>query len=119
MPYNRGALYFADLDARIRAKSKGQRKLDDFLRPMFVSREKGVRFDHDAWMAMLTRELGKSAAEEFPRVILQGEMLTPAKNAFGPCFERRPKTYDVAGTAVSGYEWVRIAGIPENTCRAW
>ncbi len=119
VPYNRGALYFADLDARIRAKSNGKRRLDDLLGQVFRSREAGVRIDHAAWKALVTKELGPSAADEFESVILEGRMLTPAPDAFGPCFERRPKTYDVDGEKVEGFTWVRVQGIAESVCRQW
>ncbi|MBA3905047.1 MAG: hypothetical protein C0522_15450, partial [Rhodocyclaceae bacterium] len=119
IPYNRSSLYFASLDARIRAKSSGKRKLDDMLRPMFVSRQQGVRFDHDAWKKMLARELGPDAVAEWERVILEGEMFIPESNAFGPCFRRTPKTYSVADKPVEGYAWVRVPSVPDATCRTW
>jgi predicted metalloprotease with PDZ domain len=97
VPYNRSALYFADLDAKIRAKSGGKRKLDDLLAPMFVSREQGVKFDHDAWKAMVGAELGPEAVATFEAVVLNGEMFTPEAGAFGPCFTREATTYKVGG----------------------
>jgi len=119
VPYNRSSLYFASLDARIRAKSGGRRKLDDMLKLMFASRQQGVRFDHAAWTAMLTQELGPETAVEWEKVILDGEMFTPDSNAFGPCFRREAKSYIVDGKAVDGYAWVRVAGVPDATCRKW
>lgn len=119
VPYNRSALYFADLDAQIRAKSGGKRKLDDLLAPMFVSREKGVRFDHDAWKAMVTAELGPQAVETFEKVVLGGEMFTPDAGAFGPCFTRKATTYKVGEATLDGYEWTRVASVPDATCRRW
>lgn len=119
VPYNRSSLYFASLDARIRAKSDGRRKLDDMLKPMFVSRKQGVRFDHESWKAMLGRELGPAAVAEWERVILGGEMFTPESNAFGPCFRRTPKTYTVENKPVEGYAWVRVPSVPDATCRTW
>ncbi len=119
VPYNRGALYFADLDAKIRAKSGGKRRLDDLLAPMFVSREQGVTFDHEAWKAMVGRELGPEAVATFEKVVLGGDMLVPDAGAFGPCFTREPATYEVGGAHVQGYRWVRVASVPEATCRSW
>ncbi len=119
VPYNRGALYFADLDAKIRAKSGGKRKLDDLLAPMFVSREKGVRFDHAAWTTMVSAELGPQAVETFEKAVLGGEMFTPDAGAFGPCFTRQATTYKVGEAMLDGYEWVRIASVPDATCRRW
>ena len=119
MPYNRGALYFADLDAKIRAKSGGKRKLDDLLAPMFVSREKGAAFDHEAWKAMVGGELGPDAVATFEKVVLGGEMFVPDAGAFGPCFTREPAAYDVGGVQVQGYRWVRLASVPDAVCRGW
>ncbi len=119
VPYNRGALYFADLDAKIRAKSGGKRKLDDLLAPMFVSREKGAAFDHEAWKAMVGGELGPDAIATFEKVVLGGEMFVPDAGAFGPCFTREPAAYDVGGVQVQGYRWVRLASVPDAVCRAW
>jgi hypothetical protein len=119
VPYNRSALYFADLDVKIRAKSGGKRKLDDLLAPMFVSREQGVKFDHDAWKAMVGAELGPEAVATFEAVVLNGEMLTPDAGAFGPCFTREAATYKVGEASVEGYRWTRTASVPDATCRAW
>lgn len=119
VPYNRGALYFADLDAKIRAKSGGKRRLDDLLAPMFIRREQGVTFDHEAWKAMVGRELGPEAVAVFEKVVLGGEMLVPDAGAFGPCFTREPATYEVGGAQVQGYRWVRVVSVPEKVCQSW
>src|SRR5262249_10901732 len=39
--YTRGSLYFADVDAKIRAASDGRRKLDDVILPLFERRRRG------------------------------------------------------------------------------
>ena len=115
----RTATYLADLDARIRARSKGKRKLDDMLAPMFVSREKGVRFDHASWKAMVVKELGPLAAVEFEDRILEGKPWTPVANAYGPCFIRVARTYEVDGKPVEGFGWDRVKGVPDATCKRW
>ena len=119
VPYMRTATYLADLDARIRARSKGKRKLDDMLAPMFVSREKGVRFDHASWKAMVVKELGPLAAVEFEDRILEGKPWTPVANAYGPCFIRVARTYEVDGKPVEGFGWDRVKGVPDATCKRW
>lgn len=119
VPYNRGALYFADLDARIRAKSKGERRLEDALQPVFVAREQGQRFDHAAWKAFVVRELGPGADEEFEARILRGELFKPDPNAFGPCFALTPRTYDHEGETLAGWAFVRNPGVSDATCRQW
>jgi hypothetical protein len=119
VPYNRAALYFADLDAKIYAKSKGERRLMDVLQPMFRWRNQGTAFTQAAWIAMLDLELGPAAVAQFKSVILEGKDIAPVADAFGPCFERRERVYDADKESVLGYEWVRKRGVDEATCRAW
>jgi hypothetical protein len=119
IPYSRSALYFADIDSQIRAKSGGRRQLMDALQPMFRSREKGVRFDHAAWKALLTKELGADEAARWQRIVLDGELFTPDAHAFGPCFVLKPAKYEFQGQPLDGYSFERAAGVPEAKCLAW
>lgn len=116
-PYRRSAMYFHDLDARIRAHSGGRRTLDDLVFPMFLSREKSERFDTATWIAMVTRELGPQEAGRFERLILAGtDTLDPRSDAFGPCFTREATRFDKGGTRIMGYRWVRAAGVADARC---
>ena len=118
IPYVRGSMYFADLDSKLRAASGGRRNLDSLMLELFRRRERGERFDHAAWVAAVTKELGPTAGEQFEAVILRGETIVPAPDAFGPCFERRPTTWSLdGGRQVEGFEWVRVASIPDTQCR--
>jgi hypothetical protein len=121
VPYQRGSLYLADLDARIREASGGARTLDMLLARIFVSRERGERFDRDAWVAAVEAEIGSPARDIFEAVILGGEPIVPASGAFGPCFERRPARLDDPEhvEVLEGFEWVRLPGIPDERCREW
>lgn len=116
-PYLRSALYFADLDARIRAKSNGARNLESLLFPMFLSREKGERFDQAKWIEMVTGELGPEEQGRFERLILEGaDTLIPASDAFGPCFKLEPTTFKKNGQDIAGHRWMRVASIPDQNC---
>ncbi|MDP2213435.1 hypothetical protein [Phenylobacterium sp.] len=120
IPYHRGAFYFADLDARIREQSGGTRTLDTVLRPMFEGRQAGEIFDHAAWITLVSAEIGPAAQAEFEARILRGEAFAPHPNAFGPCFARRDKTYEIEGRGpVDRYEWVRLTDVPDDLCRNW
>lgn len=121
IPYIRGSLYFADLDAKIRDHSDGARDLDQVLRELFERRERGETFDHDTWIETVVREAGPSAREDFEEIILEGtRTLVPASDAFGPCFERRPATLEGPdGKEMEGYEWVRVQGVPDERCGEW
>jgi hypothetical protein len=117
--YTRGSLYFADVDAKIRAASAGRRKLDDVILPLFERRRRGERIDQRAFVDALVAELGPSAREQFEAAVLRGEAIVPDAGAFGPCLERRPAKYTAAGREVDGYEWVRVTSIPDERCREW
>jgi hypothetical protein len=117
--YTRGSLYFADMDAKIHKASGGKRGLDDVILPLFVQRRKAGSLSQDQLIDAFTKEIGPDARKEFEAVIVRGETINPASDAFGPCFERKAKTYEAAGKPVEGFEWVRKAGVADATCRAW
>ncbi|KQW68147.1 hypothetical protein ASE17_06725 [Phenylobacterium sp. Root77] len=87
LPYDRGAFYMAIVDAQIRAKSGGQRRLDDITKAMIARREAGQPHDTAAWLELLTKELGPQAKTEF-EAMMAGKLLVPASDAYGPCFQR-------------------------------
>ncbi|MGH7472005.1 MAG: hypothetical protein ACRENP_28975, partial [Longimicrobiales bacterium] len=119
VPYARGSLYFADMDARIRAASGDTRRLDDVMLPLFAQRRSGVPLTPAMLIDAFVKEIGPAARTAFHAVIIRGETLEPHSNAFGPCFERRIRTDTVAGTIASGFQWVRVASVPDTRCRAW
>jgi hypothetical protein len=117
LPYRRGELYFADLDARIRARSNGARTLDSVMQEVFARRAQGGTFDHAVWRQIVTGELGPEAAAEFDALILDGTAtIVPASDAFGPCFARQPTRWTVEGRTVEGYRWERVPGVPDAQC---
>ncbi|MCW1984349.1 UNVERIFIED_ORG: putative metalloprotease with PDZ domain [Sphingomonas sp. R1F5B] len=123
--YYRAAMYFHDLDARIRAHSQGQRTLESVLFPLFLSREQGARFDTEAWLAAIVRELGdESERDRFKRLILDGtDTLDPLSDTFGPCFARVAAQWDTPHGRVDGWQWQRAAPAgqraapPAGVCR--
>jgi len=117
IPYVRGALYFADLDSKIRAYSHGTRNLDKVMYDVFVAREHGTAFTQASWEQTVAKEAGRTAADDFERIILKGETVVPASDAFGPCFERKPAKLAAASGEIDGYEWVRVEGISDAKCR--
>jgi hypothetical protein len=115
-PYGRGMLYFAQLNAQLLKKSHQRRQLLDVLAPMFEARSRGVVLDEAAWEAMLLREMGPSAVDEFRAYVLEGsQTIKPPSDAFGPCLSRTPiriPQHD-AMEATDGYAWRPI------NCAAW
>lgn len=90
VPYDRGSLYFAHVDAKIRAASDGDRSVDDIVLEMLDRRKNGEKLTKEMWLELLEKELGPSALEEFESVIIRGEDFVPDSDAFGPLFKRIP-----------------------------
>ena len=90
LPYDRGSLYFATVDAQIKAASRGDRSLDDMVREMLAERRAGRPMDLALWKKLLARELGAKGLSQFD-AMLGGATILPPSDAFGPCFERVTK----------------------------
>jgi predicted metalloprotease with PDZ domain len=88
LPYQRGSLYFAYVDGKLRAASRGKQTLDDVVLSLFERRSKGENLTKGLWLAELEKEIGPSASEDFESIIIRGEDFIPASEAFGPEFER-------------------------------
>ena len=87
LPYDRGSLYFAQLNAELRSSSHGPRSLDDLVLRMIDRRRRGSAVDESAWVALIREALGERGVAQF-RAMLNGKLIVPASGAFGPCFER-------------------------------
>lgn len=90
VPYNRGPLYFALLDYRMREATNGARRVDDLIFRFIAERdaaEDPVAF----WRSILVDALGEPGGEEFDGM-MAGEPLDLPPDLFGPCFtaERLP-----------------------------
>ena len=115
LAYTRGSLFWSEVDYRLRQASGGKRGLDDVIVPLVTARMRGTPFTEE----QLLTALGPDIRALYERVIVRGEMLEPQSGAFGPCVERRDKTYEARGEKFRGFEWVRVEGVPEEKCRAW
>jgi hypothetical protein len=102
VPYGRGMLYFAQLNAQLLKKSGGEMNLQAALAPLFIARQQGKPLDRAAWEAMLRRELGDIAVNEFRHAVLEGTTtIVPPSDAFGSLLSR---------VAIgSGYAWRPVA----------
>ena len=87
LPYDRGALYFATLDDAVRKASGGERSLDDLVLAMLDRQRQGGKMDFAAWKEILGRELGQPGLAAL-QDMLDGRLVLPAPDAFGPCFTR-------------------------------
>jgi predicted metalloprotease with PDZ domain len=87
LPYDRGSMYFAVLDGRIRKASGGKRTLDDLINEMVARRRSGQATDDAAWLGLVTKELGE-AGKALHADMLAGKLMLPESGDFGPCFTR-------------------------------
>lgn len=144
--YERGTLFWAEMDARIRAASKGKRNLDNVMVPLIKraraaddgSNSTGARpgwFTPAELVDSLVKEAGPDARALYDSVVVRGKDIVPSKNAFGPCFELRPaKTQgrylgsNAARQAAVGlppapdidvFLWSRVASVPDARCKSW
>ncbi|HET8612408.1 MAG TPA: peptidase M61 [Sphingomonas sp.] len=87
LPYDRGSLYFARVNAEIEAASHGRRSLDDLVRTMLADRRAGKPMDLALWKRLLGDALGQKGLAEFEGM-LAGKTVVVPSDAFGPCFRR-------------------------------
>jgi len=80
LPYDRGAMYFAEVEEAVRRRTAGRRGLDDLLKKML----RGPRTEQ-AWRAIVRSELGAEGERRLDEM-LGGAEMRPVE--FGPCFER-------------------------------
>jgi hypothetical protein len=85
LPYDRGAMYFAVLDGKIRRASNGERSVDDLIRTMVKREANGV--DEAFWLSLVEKELGAEGLK-LHAGMLAGKLMLPESGDFGPCFER-------------------------------
>jgi len=90
VPYARGALYAAELDAAIRRASAGRRSLDDLIRALY--RRHG-ELPVAAFREAIHAELGPAGVGRFEAVIERAARPEPPSDAYGPCFKLRPRSY--------------------------
>jgi len=113
VPYTRGALYAAELDAALR--KAGKRSLDELLRALYQQARVGHaghdELPADAVRQLVQAELGRAGVERYDAVIVRGRDPDPPTGAYGPCFERV--------RAPQGFSWARAPGVTEEQCRAW
>jgi hypothetical protein len=121
LPYARGSLYFASVDAAVREQSKGARSLDDLLRAFDAKRVADEAVSGDTWRELVTDELGKAGRAALD-AMLAGELVVPPGDAFGPCFAREEKElrrFDLGFERESLFDEPRIVeGLVEGSAAA-
>lgn len=87
IPYDRGAIYFAALNGRIRKASGGRRSVDDLIRVVVERNRRGEATSEADWVALVAHELGARGVA-LHRAMMAGEIIVPDSDAYGACFRR-------------------------------
>ncbi|CAL1691472.1 hypothetical protein MMB232_01612 [Brevundimonas subvibrioides] len=97
LPYDRGGVYFAVVNGKIRRASEGTRSLDDLILEMNRRRRAGETVDEAVWIALLTAELGEEG-RALHAAMKDGDLMVPEPDDYGPCFTRyvgRARRFDL------------------------
>lgn len=86
LPYSRGPLYIALVDARLRAASGGQLRVDALVRAMVQALRRGDASEA-LWLTLVTQALGDVGRRDFAD-LKAGRMLDLPADLFGACFQR-------------------------------
>jgi predicted metalloprotease with PDZ domain len=90
LPYDRGAMYFAVLNGKIRRASGGKRGVDDLVLVMIDKAKRGEALSEQVWLDLLQKELGADGPAAH-RNMMAGGLVLPETDDFGPCFQRVTK----------------------------
>lgn len=83
LAYNRGTMYLADLDARLKAHSAGVSVLD-LANEMSTRIRAGAPADRHTWLEVLSTRAGPWAVKDW-NDMMAGKLIYPSAGAFGPC----------------------------------
>jgi predicted metalloprotease with PDZ domain len=114
LPYDRGAMYFAVLNGKVKRASGGTRSIDDLIREMIVLERRGQPISEDVWVGLLRREFGEEGPAIHTAMTTGAGLMLPQSDDFGPCFRRITQTirvfepgFDIAGMSMGQMKVVR------------
>ena len=117
VPYVRGAFYFADLDARIRAASNGERNFDDLMERVFRARQDGsLSLTIESWAAEAARETGEDELARVREINIEGALFFPSAGAFGGCVVGEETTALKDGESYETMTWMPVPQADPNDC---
>ncbi|MGB8602222.1 MAG: hypothetical protein WCD42_08510 [Rhizomicrobium sp.] len=89
VPYGRGLLYLAAVDAKIRNKSGDKDSLDSIVKTLSKRDRTGQSYDIATWRNMIAAKLGPDALQDDDDMVA-GKAIIPPPGMLGPCFSARP-----------------------------
>lgn len=88
LSYDRGAIYFAVLNGKIRKASGGKRSVDDLVRVMVAHEREEEEVTEQTWIDLLRKELGDEGVAIHKGMMDGSLRLVPESDDYGPCFRR-------------------------------
>ena len=101
LAYDRGALYFAALDGKIKRKTGGKKSIDDLVRVMVHLQRTDQTITDQTWLDLIDKEIGPDAVA-LTKSMMIGGVVRPESGDFGPCFRRvdaKIRRYELGFTA--------------------
>lgn len=89
VPYGRGMMYLAVVDAKIRQRSGGKDSLDSIVKALSMRDRTGQSYDIATWRNMLADRLGPDALKGDDDMVA-GKTITPPPGMLAPCFQAKP-----------------------------
>jgi predicted metalloprotease with PDZ domain len=106
VPYGRGFLYLATVDAKIRQRSGGKRSLDNIVVALSKRRQNGDKVGVEDWLKAVEQELGPGARADYD-AMATGRTLLPVDGGFGRCFKLERF---IAPTFALGFDQASLEG---------
>lgn len=88
-PYTRGALYFADLEGKLRQHRVKNVSVLSLIREMDRLKASGQQTTIQTWANLIKKKAGDWAVADF-KLMMAGRLLIPVNNAYGENFKRKP-----------------------------
>ncbi|MBX6350833.1 MAG: hypothetical protein IRZ11_04925 [Clostridia bacterium] len=89
VPYHRGFMYLAALDAKLRRTSSGRRSLDDLVLALLRRKREGEPYGEAAWRELVEGALGAEGLWDY-EAMMRGEPVAPPEDALGPALRLEP-----------------------------
>jgi len=87
LAYGRGRLYLASVNTKIREKTGGKKSLDDVVFELNKLSLAGQPHGQSVFVKLVEGYVGPEAVSDH-QAFLEGKLVVPPSNAFGPCFRR-------------------------------
>ena len=117
VPYERGFLYLARLDAQLKAASGGARKVDNLVLEVLAAQRAGSDVGVPEWRALVVKTLGEPAGREFDDMVA-GKLIVPPATTFAPCYQMVPASLRPFDMGFDGMRPGVVGGLREGSAAA-